>query len=165
MHTKFGLICVLAMACGAHAAGAAVVDNKSGRVIAVPLVTGAGVNILESFPNSDDCDDIRFIETPRSDGFAGFHLRRASSVPGRGMWGKRIEVFVDGNQRGLLNAPGDGTDASPGVLVLPADLYKAQLHVMKDKAFGVMTGVYQIVGLSRFGGRDVDIVWVKDRCP
>lgn len=158
MHSvRFFAVAAFSLA-AATPALADIVANRSGQTIALPDGLGSGVNVLAGTRRSDDCDDIRVITSPQRGSLTAISLRTAP-----GMWGKTVELFVDDRRRGTLVAPGGGRAPST-VPVPPGELHKAQLHFVKPKVLGVPTGVYQIVGLGRFAGQDIDIFWARDRC-
>lgn len=139
-------------------ASADLVANR-GQTIALPDTLGGSVNVLAGVIASDDCDDIRVTSFPQRGTLPAVSLRT-----GPNMWRKRVEVYSDGRLRGTLDAPGNEGRSGAPVPLVPGELYKTQLHLVKPKALGVMTGFYQIVGLSRFGGQDIEIFWARDRC-
>jgi len=146
--------------CAAHSSATAdIVDNKSSQTIALPPTLGSGVDILAGAIRSD-CDVIRLSAGPLR---VGETLPGVSLRTGSGTWGKRVELFVDGTSRGVIEAAGNGgtSETQP---IIPEELYRAQLNLLKPKAFGVMTGLYQIVGLSRFANQHIEIFWERDSC-
>lgn len=146
------------LGCVHVAASADIVGNASTQTIALPDTLGAGINILAGARRSDDCDDIRLIALPMSGLVPGIRLRTGPDT-----WGKKVEILVDGNLAGTLEAPGNRGTSAPVPLV-PGDLYKTQLNFVKPKAFGALRPFYQIVGLGRFAHQDIEIVWQRDHC-
>lgn len=152
---SFVILCLV----GHTEAPAKLFDNKAGKTLILPKVLRPSVNVLAGATASDDCDEIRFLAADRGDRGANFTLRT-----GLGMWDKKVELFIDGRLESSIAAAGNGGQSTSALFVNAKELSKAQLVLLKPKAFGVMTAAYQLIGARRFTGKNVQIWWVRDRC-
>jgi hypothetical protein len=137
--------------------------NLADRTILMP--TSASPDLIGGPANGDDCDIIEMVSSPpgsiASGGGVEVQIQTADQAP----WWKAIELFVDGRQA-PYNARAEGSGGvSSSLPVLPDELARAQLVLVKPKFLGAATRVYQVVGLDRAAGRSVTFIWRRDHCP
>lgn len=127
--------------------------------LAVHTITWANFN---SGVNLQDNDRILFREEDRDENTCEVEVILKSSVS----WWKEIKAFsYQGNELGWIGTQ----DASRGPVSMlletrsDASPYSAQMLVFsKAKAFGVHTGMYQVLDLYRKSGKRLIFEWQRD---
>lgn len=77
-------------------------------------------------------------------------------------WWKGLEITNGKNRKGLIEASGSNGQAGPLRLSMDEITTGGKLILLKAKAFGVHTGMYELAYLEQKAGKRVNFLWVSD---